>query len=61
MKIPSEFDSIRPYEPEELAAVYDKLLADKQFQQVVAYVYPNVPMEAVAKKMHACRIGRAHV
>ena len=44
MKIPSEFDSIRPYEPEELAAVYDKLLADKQFQQVVAYVYPNVPM-----------------
>ena len=55
MKIPSEFDSIRPYEPEELAAVYDKLLADKQFQQVVAYVYPNVPMEAVAKKMHACK------
>ena len=55
MKIPSEFDSIRPYEPEELAAVYDKLLADKQFQQVVAYVYPNVPMEAVAKQMHACK------
>lgn len=55
MKIPSEFDPIRPYEPEELPAVYDKLLADKLFQQVVAYLYPNVPLEIVAKKMHACK------
>ncbi len=28
MKIPSEFDPIRPFEPEELPAVYDRILAD---------------------------------
>ncbi len=55
MKIPSEFDPIRPYEPEELPAVYEKLLADKLFQQVVAYLYPNVPLDVVAKKMQACK------
>lgn len=55
MKVPSEFDPIRPYEPEELPEVYDKLLADEQFQHIVAYVYPNVPMEAIGKKMHGCK------
>ena len=34
MKIPAEFDPIRPFEPEELPAVYDRLLADEQFKQV---------------------------
>ena len=55
MKIPSEFDPIRPFEPEELPAVYDRILADKQFQMVLAYLYPDVPAEAIAKKMHACK------
>ena len=55
MKVPSEFDPIRPYEPEELPEVYDKLLADEQFKHIMAYVYPNVPVEAIGKKMHACK------
>ena len=55
MKIPSEFDPIRPFEPEELPEVYDRILADKQFKQVLAYLYPDVPVEAIAKKMHACK------
>lgn len=55
MKVPSEFDPIRPYEPEELPEVYDKLLADEQFKHILAYVYPNVPEEAIGKKMHACK------
>ena len=55
MKIPSEFDPIRPFEPEELPAAYERILADKQFQQVLAYLYPDVPAEAIAKKMHACK------
>ena len=55
MKIPSEFDPIRPFEPEELPAVYDRILADKQFQQVLAYLYPDVPKEALAQKMHGCK------
>lgn len=55
MQIPSEFDPIRPYEPEELPQVYDKLLADPQFQKVLAYLYPGVPVEAIGRKMHACK------
>lgn len=55
MKVPSEFDPIRPYEPEELPEVYDKLLADEQFKHILAYVYPNVPEDAIGKKMHACK------
>ena len=50
-----DFDAIRPFEPEELPAVYDRLLADKQFRQVLAYLYPQVPLDIIAKKMHACR------
>ena len=55
MHIPSEFDSIRPFEPEELPKVFDRLLADPQFQQVLAYLYPNVPMDAIAQRLHACK------
>ena len=55
MKIPSEFDPIRPFEPEELPAAYERILADKQFQQVLAYLYPDVPIEAIKQKMYACK------
>jgi len=55
MNIPSEFDRIRPFEPEELPEVYDRLLSDAQFRQVVAYLYPDVPFEALAQKMRACK------
>lgn len=55
MKIPTEFDSIRPFEPEELPAVYDRLAADEQFRAVVAHVFPNVPFEGVAMKMRQCK------
>ena len=55
MKTPSEFDDIRPFESEELPEVYDRLLASEQFQQVLNYLYPNVPIEAIAQKMHQCK------
>lgn len=55
MKIPSEFDPIRPFEPEELPVVYDRILADKHFQQVLAYLYPDVPMEILEQKIRACK------
>lgn len=55
MHIPSEFDSIRPFEPEELPKVFDQLLADPQFQQVLAYLYPNVPTDAIAQRLHTCK------
>jgi hypothetical protein len=55
MKVPAEYDEIRPFEPEELPAVYDRLLSNPQFQQVVNYVMPGVPLNIVASKMHACK------
>ncbi len=55
MHIPSEFDTIRPFEPEELPEVYDRLLADSQFQQVLAYLYPGVSLDAIAAKMRSCK------
>ena len=51
----SSFDAIRPFLPEELPAVYDRLLADPQFQQVIGYLYPGVPLQAIARKMHGCK------
>ena len=46
------FDAIRPFEPEELPEVYNRLMADTQFLAVVAYLYPGIPAEAIAAKMH---------
>ena len=50
----SQFDSIRPFEAEELPEVYDRLAADAQFRQVVHYLYPQVPFEAVMQQMRGC-------
>ena len=55
MTIPSQFDSIRPFEPEELPAAYDRLLANPQFLSVVAYLYPQTPVGQVEKMMRQCR------
>ena len=55
MNIPTEFDSIRPFEPEELPEAYDRLLANGQFRQVLAYLYPQVPVEAIGATMRQCK------
>ena len=54
MKIPSEFDSIRPFEPEELPEAFERLLADDTFRRVMSYVLPEIPADAVAAKMRMC-------
>ena len=46
----SDFDAIRPFEPEELPAAYDRLVANPQFRAVVGMLYPQVPFEALEKK-----------
>ena len=55
MKIPEQFDPIRPFEPDELPDVFDRLLQNEQFSSVLAYFYPDVPKEALAAKLHACK------
>ncbi len=55
MKTPSVYDDIRPFDPEELPAAFERLLSDAQFQQVLGYLYPGVPLEAIKTKMMACK------
>ena len=50
-----DFDAIRPFEPEELPAAYDRLVANPQFRAVVGMIYPQVPFEALEQKMRACK------
>lgn len=49
------FDAIRPFEPEELHEVFERLLGNAQFVQVVAYVFKDVPFDMLAQKMRACK------
>jgi len=49
-----DFDAIRPFEPEELPAAYDRLEQDAQFRTVIGYLYPQVPFEALMQKMRGC-------
>lgn len=50
-----EFDEIRPYYDEELPAVYDELIADPAFRQVVQLALPDIPFEMLAAKMRTCK------
>ena len=50
----SQFDSIRPFEAEELPEAYRRLEQDPQFQAVVKYLYPQVPFEAIMMNMRQC-------
>ena len=53
--IPEEFKDMRPFEPEELPAAYDSLLADSMFRAVVGMVMPQIPAEALGPIMHGCK------
>ena len=53
--IPAEFADMRPFEPEELPAAYEELLADNTFRKIVAYIFPDVPFEHIAHTMRGCK------
>ena len=55
MNIPTEFDEIRTYAPEELPQVFEELIADPAFQMVVNYLYPDTPFDLIAAKMRQCK------
>ena len=55
MKVPEIFNDIKPWGPEELPQVYDRLLQNEQFKKVLAVLYPGVPLEAIAVKLKACK------
>ena len=45
MNIPAEFDEIRPYLPEELPQIFEELIADPTFQDIMTRIIPDVPVE----------------
>lgn len=57
MKIPNKFDEIRPYEPEDLQEVYDKLFADPMFHGVMDMLYPGVSHDELEKELRKCKSG----
>ena len=55
MKMPAEFDEIRPYSPEELPQVFEELIADPDFRAVTESIIPDVPFEMLAHKLRQCK------
>lgn len=55
MKIPEEFDEIRPYTPEELPKIFEELLSDNDFKEVIKKVVPDTPIEVLANTLRNCK------
>lgn len=55
MRIPSEFDDIRPFEPEELPEVFDRLLSNEQFQTILKYFFPQIPFDKLVQIVKSCK------
>jgi len=50
-----KFARIRPFDAEELPAAFERLLADKQFEAVITYIFPQLPFSAFAQQLRACK------
>lgn len=50
-----QYDDIRPFEPDELPEVFERLLGNAQFRSVLGYVMPEAPFEMIAEKMRSCK------
>ncbi len=50
-----DYSDIRPYLPEELPQIYEELLADEKFRNMIATVYKDLPFEAVADTLRSCK------
>ena len=49
------FDDIRPFLPEELPEVFDRLIKDESFQNVIKTIHPDVPVEKIAELIRSCK------
>ena len=56
--LPKEFDEIRPYNPEELPAVFEELIADPLFRETVSFIYKDTPLELLAQKLRTCKTNQ---
>ena len=57
MSTRSEFDPIRPFEPEELPEVFERLLNNEQFRKVIAFIMPEMSFDVFATRMRECKTG----
>lgn len=48
---PAEFEEIRPYNPEELPAIYEELIADPEFKEVITRAFPQLSYEQICGAM----------
>ena len=55
MNVPTEFDEIRPYSPEELPTIYEELVEDADFRAVISKVMPDIPWELFVAQMRQCK------
>jgi len=55
MNIPSEYDDIRPYTPEELPAAFDALLSDPAFCGIMQSFFKDVPPDTLKARIYACK------
>lgn len=51
----AEFDDIRPYNPEELPAIFEELIADAEFQAVMTRVFPQLSYEQICGAIRGCK------
>lgn len=54
MRTPAEFDEIRPYDPEEVPAVVNTLLADAEFCAIIRQLLPQIPFDTLAEQLRQC-------
>lgn len=55
MDYKEKFAAIRPFEPDELPAAYDRILGEGQFVKVLNFLYPSVPVDDIRQKMYLCK------
>lgn len=54
MNIPDEFKDIRPYSPEELPQIFEELLADPAFKEILGKFMPHLAPEKLADILRQC-------
>lgn len=52
---PTEFDEIRPYNPEELPEIFEELIADQEFKAVMTYAFPGLSYEQICQTIKKCK------
>lgn len=55
MITPTEFDDIRPYNPEELPAIFEELIADPEFKEVMTRAFPQLSYEQICGAIRVCK------